>query len=164
MLQLQGQGLSYNQIIERTNRSNKVQINVSQISFWVRGLQHPLGNVNKFNSRPAPTLAYIIGVRLSDGYVYRHRYSYEFRLNSIDYEFTAETGRSLAKLLGRKEPYRPWWDKWGHRWRVKCCSVLLCRFLDQSWQNLSPYIEHCKDCIAAFLCAFFDGEGSVNGR
>lgn len=47
---------------------------------------------------------------------------------------------------------------------LKGDSILLYKFLDRPWQKLEPYIEHCKDCVAAFLRAFFDGEGSICGR
>jgi len=31
-------------------------------------------------------------------------------------------------------------------------------------EKLKPYIEHRKDCVAAFLRAFFDGERSIRKR
>lgn len=43
-------------------------------------------------------------------------------------------------------------------------SILLYKFLDQPWQRLKPYIKHCRHCVASFLKAFFDGEGSIRRR
>lgn len=164
MLQLRGEGLSWNAIIETIHRYHGIRLYSPNIRDWVHGIRGPLGNVNKFDAGPSLELAYIIGVKAGDGYLYKHEYDYLFGLNTIDYEFAAETGRCLAILLGRKEPYKPWWDRSGRRWRVLCGSTLLYSFLQQPWQKLRPYIEHCRDCVAAFLRAFFDGEGSVEPR
>lgn len=164
VLQLRRQGLSYNHIIERIHRFDGVQLNPAHISDWVRGTHTPLGNVNKFDARPTATLAYIIGVKASDGYVSKHDHDYRFELRTIDYEFAAETGRNLAWLLKPEEPYEPRWDRNKRLWCVTCCSTLLYKFLRQPWQNLKSYIEHCKNCVAAFLRGFFDGEGSIERR
>jgi len=43
-------------------------------------------------------------------------------------------------------------------------SRLLYKFLQQRLEKLKPYVEHRKDCVAAFLRAFFDGEGSIHRR
>jgi len=43
-------------------------------------------------------------------------------------------------------------------------SHLLYNFLQQPFKKLKPYIEHSNACAAAFLRAFFDGEGSIRGR
>lgn len=161
VLKLREQGLSYNRIIERIHRHNRIRLSKSRISIWVNRLQSPLGNVNKFNAKPSPELAYIVGVRLGDGYLYKHGDVYEFILNTVDYDFAAETGRCLAKLLTRKKPYQPRWDKWKPRWRVTSYSILLYQLLKGSWHNLRPYIEYCRDYVAAFLRGLFDSEGSI---
>lgn len=166
VLRLRKYGLSYNEIIERIHRSNRVRLNKSNISDWVRGKRQPLGKVIKFYARPSPQLAYVIGVKFSDGDLYckPKNYQFAFELKVIDYEFAAETGRSLARLLGRKKPYVPKWAKSQFRWRVRCSSALLYRFLQQPFENLKPLVEHCVDCVAAFLRAFYDGEGSISGK
>jgi len=33
--------------------------------------------------------------------------------------------------------------------------------LDKPLEELKPYIEHCKDCVASFLRALFDGDGCI---
>lgn len=103
-------------------------------------------------------------MKAGDGYLCKRGLSCRFELSVIDYEFAAETGRSLAKLLAKGKPYQPWWDKNHNRWHVKCGSVLLYQFLREPWEKLRPYVEHCRDCVADFLRAFFDGEGSITER
>lgn len=166
VMQLRKRELSYGEIIEIIGRSKGVKLNSSHISYWVRGVKHPLGNVNKFYAKPSSALAYILGVKASDGYVYKSAkaHNYGFELKSIDYEYNKVTGKNIAKVLRRRTPYVPWWNKDDHLWYVKCYSVLLYRFLLEPLEHTKPFIEHCKRCVAAFLKAFFDGEGSVGGR
>lgn len=161
--QLWEQGLSYNQVAERIHSTNGVQLSESQIGCWVRGDHTPLGKLNTFDAKPSPPLAYIIGVKASDGYIYNHRFDHEFALRVSDFYYTETTGQNLAKLLEQKKPYKPRWDKWNGRWHVKCSSVLLYRFLEQPLENLRPYVEHCRECAASFLGAFSDGEASIRG-
>lgn len=164
--QLSEEGLSRGQIIEKIHKLNGVRLYQSIIGFWVRGVKTPLGNINSFDAKPSPTLAYVIGAKIGDGYGYEHKssYSYQIGLRVNDYEFAAETERNLAKLLGQRTPYEPWWDKWNRQWCVLCYSVLLYRFLQQPLEKLRPYVEHCRDCVAAFIRAIFDNEGSISGR
>lgn len=166
VLQLRRQGLSYKNIIERVHESNGIRLSKSDISGWINGKHQPLGKVNKFDAKPSPTLTYIIGAKASDAWLYHNKKSryYEFELKTIDHEFAEDIGRRLAKLLGRNEPYEPWWDGNVRCWRVEGSSVLLYWFLRRPSGKLKPYVEHCKHCVAAFLKAFFDGEGSINGR
>lgn len=164
VLKLRRQELTYGQIIERIRRLHGVRLYKTQIARWVLGIHHPLGNVNKFSAEPSQALAYIIGVKAGDGWLCKKGYAQEVGLTAKDYEFAAETGRIVARLLGRRKPYRPRWDKSSLCWRVTCCSVFLYKFLNQPWQNQRPHIEHCRNCVAFFLRAFFDGEGSIRGR
>jgi len=62
----------------------------------------------------------------------------------------------------RRKPYKRRLSN--QRWVVEGGSILLFNHLDKPWQNLKPYIEHHRDCAAAFLRAFFDGEGSISKR
>lgn len=164
VLQLREQGLSYNIIIERIRRLTGVRLNPSHVSFWTRRLHQPMGGANRFAAKPSSSLAYVIGVKTSDGYLYKHGYNHLFGLGVVDREFAAETGRCLANLMEHEKPFLPWWDKYNGRWCVRCHSVLLYGFLQQTLEKLRPYIEHCEDCVAAFLRAFFDGEGSIIER
>lgn len=93
VLRLRREGLSHSQIIEVIHKGDGVRLHESRISYWIRGLQAPFGNINKFEAKPSRTLAYIIGVKASDGCAYENmkQRRYEFALNTIDYEFAAET-------------------------------------------------------------------------
>lgn len=166
VLRLRQQGLTYNAIIERIHSLSGVRLSKSHISDWVRGLHTPLGRVNKFDAKPSAELAYIIGMKASDGNIYNNKRNYHFtiELRVIDYEYAELTGRCLTELLRRREPYQPRWDENERCWRVWCRSILLYQFLRQPLDELKPYIEHCKDCVTSFLKAFFDGEGSIAGR
>lgn len=139
-------------------------LNTSLIGCWIRGTKSPLRKLNKFHTKPSPELAYVVGVKAGDGYSSKRANTCVFGLNVVDYEFAEKTGRLLARLLGRREPYRPRWDTNERRWCVRGYSILLYRFLQQPLEKLKPYIEHCKHCVAAFLRAFFDGEGSIKAR
>lgn len=161
---LREEGLSYNEIVEAIHTNQGVRITASHVSYWIRGIYNPLGNVTVFTPNPSPPFAYIIGVLLGDGWLYRNGRKYLFGLCVADYDFAAETGRQLAKLLERNEPYLPRWDNWNLRWYLHCRSILLCQALYRPWQELKPYIEHCKDCVAAFLRGFYDSEGSIDRR
>jgi len=163
---LRGQGLSYSDIIERIHRSIGVWLYRSNVSYWVRAKKEPLGRVNRFDGKPSPELAYVVGVLLSDGSLLsRNRQrDYGLWLGVKDREFAERFGRDLAKLLGRRNPYKAQWSQSKQWWVVKGYSILLFNHLDKPWHELKPYIEHRKDCVAAFLRAFFDGEGSVCER
>jgi len=164
VLQLRGQGLSYKEIIEEIHRLNRVRLDKSHISDWVRRKHEPLGGINTFNGKPSPELAGLIGTMLSDGGRFPHGSSKAFWLGVKDREYIHEFGRCLAKILGRKKPYKICWSPSKQRWVLESRSILLFNHLDKPWQNLKPYIEHRKDCTAAFLRAFFDGEGSIHKR
>lgn len=161
---LRKEGLSYRQIVETVHGVYGVWLARSQIYYWVYGRHTPLGHANKFEATPSATLAYVIGVKASDGCVYNYGYDYRFELGTIDYEFAAETGCRLATLLGREKPLLPRWDNNNSHWRVSACSILLHDFLRQPLDRLKPYIEHCRDCVAAFLRAFLDGEAGIYKR
>jgi intein-encoded DNA endonuclease-like protein len=100
-------------------------------------------------------------VILSDGYKCFDEKNYFLRLAVIDKEYAEEFGRCLARVLGKKEPYKPYWNEKLKQWIVIGYSVQLYKFLDKPLEELKIYIEHCKDCVSAFLKALFDGEGSM---
>jgi intein-encoded DNA endonuclease-like protein len=161
VIELRRQGLSHSQIQKRVYEEYGRQVSLSLISYWVNGKHHPLGNVNKFDGKSSPELAYVIGVILSDGYKCFDEKNYFLRLAVIDKEYAEEFGRCLARVLGKKEPYKPYWNEKLKQWIVIGYSVQLYKFLDKPLEELKIYIEHCKDCISAFLRALFDGEGSM---
>jgi hypothetical protein len=59
--------------------------------------------------KPSEELAYVIGVKVGDGYVYRRRRTIKgyndvvVGLKAKDREFVEEFGRCLVKVLGRRE-------------------------------------------------------------
>jgi intein-encoded DNA endonuclease-like protein len=93
-----------------------------------------------------------------------HGYNAEILLSVTDYDYAEEFSKCLAKILSRRKPYRVRRSEKRNRWIVQGSSVLLYRFLNRPWQWLKPWVEHCEECTAAFLRAFYDGEGSMSGR
>jgi intein-encoded DNA endonuclease-like protein len=164
VIELRKKGLSYTKIQKRINEKYRKQISLSRISDWINGKHKPLGKVNKFDKKPTPELAYIIGAIFGDAYKYVNVNSkgHLLRLAVSDKEFAEEFGKNLAKVLERKKSYKPFYDENLKLWMTAGCSILLYKFLNQSLKKLKPYIEYSKNCIFSFLRALFDGEGSMS--
>ena len=131
-------------------------IKISQIKNWkYRGVRPPK---IKFLPRPSSSLAYVIGTLLSDGSVVRKgNYKYVIQLKVKDYDYAIGFSKHLSKLLN-KSLMNP--RKLGDgRWEVTYYSS---GFYDwwqsQSLNSLKQYIEHCGECIRAFLRGFMDGD------
>lgn len=163
-LRLRRKGLSYRQILDAIYNMKGLRIPMTTIAKWIRGRHRPLGRVNQFSGEPSPELSYVIGTLLSDGDRCLDGYNHRLGLQVTDRDFAEAFGQCLTKVLGKEEPYAPYWSQSQQRWIVRVCSILLYTFLDRPLQELKPYIEHCPDCVAAFLRAFFDGEGCISKR
>jgi intein-encoded DNA endonuclease-like protein len=118
--------------------------------------------------KPSEELAYVIGVKVGDGYTYRRKHAIKYYnnvkigLKARDREFVEEFGRCLAKVLGRRQIRRRFRDdveKYVVEVKSKTLYELLRKPLDLD--RLKKYIEHCERCMAAFLRGFADSEGSV---
>jgi len=162
VLRLHEERLGYRRIRKIIYEKYKKQISFSRISDWINGKHKPLGNVNKFNNKSSKELMYVVGVMFSDAYKYFNGENYLLRLSVIDKEYAEALGKCLAKVLGKKEPYKPFWDKNQKRWVVGGCSILLYKFLEKPLKELKPYIEYSKETVASFLRAIFDGDGSIH--
>jgi intein-encoded DNA endonuclease-like protein len=162
VIELRKQGLKHKEIQRRIHEQYGKRLPIPTIFCWVNKKYHPLGRVNKFDGKPSPELAYINGVMLSDGCKYLDDRAYRLKLGVKDKEFAEEFGRCLAKVLGRRKPYKPHWNEYRKVWVVVGCGIQLYKFLDKSLEELKPCIEHCKECVSAFLRALFDGEGSMD--
>ncbi|MEM2209517.1 MAG: LAGLIDADG family homing endonuclease, partial [Nitrososphaerota archaeon] len=161
VIELRKQGLTYKEIQRRIYEKYGKRLPTSTIGYWINREHNPLEKVNKFDEKPSPKLNYIIGTIVGDGYKYFDNKVYRFRLGVKDYEFAEEFGKCLAKVLKRKKPYKPFWNKKLKQWIVEGYSILLYKFLDRPFEELKPYIEHSKKTISAFIRALFDGEGSM---
>jgi len=161
VVELRRQKLSYGQIQKILYKKYGKQISRPLISYWVNRKHHPLGKVNKFNNKLSPELEYINGVIFSDGCKYFNDGGYRLQLAVVDKEYAEEFGRCLAKVVGRKKPYEPYWNENLKQWVVVGSSFQLYEFLNRPLEELKPYIEHCKDCVASFLRALFDGDGCI---
>ena len=164
--------LSYKRIIDEVWGKYRIRLSKSHVSAWLRRIHSP------FNGRNIPSidllksseeLAYIIGVKLGDGYTRRVKkrvkgYNNVFLgLKVKDVEFADEFARCLAKVLGRHPP-KPFYDKKRGWYVVEVESKTLYELLKKpvNLDGLKKYIEHCEDCMAAFLRGFADSEGSVD--
>ena len=69
-------GLTYRGIIGEVWRRYGVRLSKSSISEWLRGIHNPY-NGRRIPSlellKPSEELAYVIGVKVGDGYTYRRR-------------------------------------------------------------------------------------------
>jgi intein-encoded DNA endonuclease-like protein len=164
-------GLTYRGIIKELWRRYGVRISKSSISEWLRGIHNPY-NGRRIPSlellKPSEELAYVIGVKVGDGYAYRRRRTIKgyndvwIGLNAKDKEFVEEFARCLAKVLNRRE-IRPRYRRSSGRHVVEVKSKTLYELLRKpvDLERLKKYIEHCERCVAAFLRGFADSEGSV---
>jgi intein-encoded DNA endonuclease-like protein len=167
---LRRDGLTYLEIIGWIWRRYGVRLSKSHISYWLRGIHNPY-NGRYIPSiellRPSEELAYVIGVKVGDGYVARRRRAVKsynrvrIGLKVKDREFAAEFGRCLAKVLGR-QPIKPKYSsgKYVAEVRSQTLYELLKKPVDLD--GLKKYIEHCERRMAAFLRGFIDSEGSVD--
>jgi intein-encoded DNA endonuclease-like protein len=161
VIELRRQGLTYKEIQKIIYEKYRKRLPIPTIFCWTNKKSHPLGNVNKFDEKPSPELAYVIGVILSDGYKYFDSKGYLLRLAVNDKEYAEEFGRCLAKVVGKKKPYKPFWDENRKQWTVAECSILLFKFLEKPFEKLKFYIEYSEETVASFLRAMFDGEGCI---
>jgi len=89
---------------------------------------------------------------------------YPIRETFKDKEVAEEFGKCLAKVVGRKKPYKPYWDKRLKQWVVEGGNEQLYEFLNRPLEELKPYIEYSKETIASFLRAIFDKYGDVDEK
>ncbi|MDT7878147.1 MAG: LAGLIDADG family homing endonuclease, partial [Candidatus Caldarchaeales archaeon] len=169
---LRRRGLTYRGIIGEVWRRYGVRISESSISEWLRGVHNPY-NGRRISSlellKPSEELAYVIGVKVGDGYAYRRRRTIKgynhvwIGLKAKDKEFVEEFTRCLAKVLNRRE-IRPGYRRSSGRYVVEVKSKTLYELLKKpvDLHRLKKYIEHCEKCVAAFIRGFADSEGSVD--
>jgi intein-encoded DNA endonuclease-like protein len=165
-------GLTYRGIIEEVWRRYGVRVSKSHISYWLRGVHSPY-NGRRIPSlellKPSEELAYVIGVKVGDGYTYRRRRTLRgyndvvVGLKAGNREFVEEFGRCLAKGLGRKQIRPRFRDDVG-KYVVEVRSRTLYELLKKpvDLERLKKYIEHCERCVAAFIRGFADSEGCAN--
>jgi len=169
---LRRDGLTYKEIIDEVWRRYGVKISKSSVSEWLNGIHSP------YNGRyipsieflePSEELAYIIGVKIGDGYASRRKRVIKgynrvrIGLEVKDREFATEFGWCLAKVLGRR-PINPRYRNDVGKYIIEVRSQTLYELLKKpvDLDRLKPYIEHCERCMAAFLRGFADSEGCVN--
>jgi intein-encoded DNA endonuclease-like protein len=116
-----------------------------------------------FVPKPSPELAYVIGVETGDAFlnVKKKTYQYRIRLRAVDKEFVEAFNQAVSKVLGCP-PHKLWKGKHERETLVEFGSYFLHKSLSQDFQELKPFVEFDKSCVAAFLRGFFDSEGSVS--
>jgi intein-encoded DNA endonuclease-like protein len=164
VIELRRQRLKHKEIQEKIYKKHRKRLPISTIKDWINRKHNPFGKVNKFNEEPSPKLEYIIGTMFTDGYKYidKKKPQYFIRLEAKDKEFAEKFAECLTKVLGRKKPYKPFFDRKRKRWIVIGCSVLLFKFLNRTLKELKTIIEYDEKCVSAFLQALFDSEGSIH--
>jgi intein-encoded DNA endonuclease-like protein len=169
---LRRDGLTYKEIIDEVWRRYGVKISKSSVSEWLNGIHNP------YNGRyipsieflePCEELAYVVGVKIGDGYATRRRRTVKsynrvrIGLKVKDREFAEEFGRCLVEVLGRR-PIKPRYRNDVGKYVVEVYSQTLYELLKKpvELERLKKYIEHCERCVAAFIRGFADSEGSVS--
>lgn len=154
--------LSYGKIISEIKELHNVTLSKGTISGWVIGTNTPFNAGHIFDLKPTPELAYTIGVKTGDASlnVKARSYQYRIRLQAIDREFVEAFNQAVAKVLGCA-PHRLWKGDTAREIHVEFGSYLLHKFLQRPLKDLALFIEHDKQCVAAFVRGFFDSEGSV---
>ena len=161
-LKLRRDSYTLRQIADSIEREHSYRLSEATISSWTRGINAPNRAGHVFIPKPSPDLAYVIGVETGDGFlnVKRKTYQYRIRLRAVDREFVEAFNQAVSKVLGCP-PHRLWKGN-ENETEVEFGSYLLHKFLLQDVQQLREFIEHDKECVAAFLRGFFDSEGSVD--
>jgi len=167
VIELRQQGLSYSKINDVIEQEYGVSPPISTISYWTRGLRNPykgryIPSLDLL--KPSEELAYVIGVKLGDGCVWKKGYEeYAIGLKAKDKEFVDKFATCLAKVLGRK-PIKVRYDKSSGRYVAEVISKTLYELLRKpiDINRIRKYVEHCPRCIVAFLRGLFDSEGHVD--
>jgi len=171
---LRKNGLTYGRIIDEVWRKYGIKLSKSNVSYWTRGIHSPY-NGRRIPSidllRPSEELAYVIGVKLGDGYTTRRRCavksynSVKIGLKVKDSEFAVEFARCLTTVLGRR-PLKPRYRESSGRYEVEVRSQTLYELLKKPVEldRLKKYIAHYRECTAAFIRGFADSEGSIGNR
>lgn len=162
--------------------AKRLKIGLSTVKDWVAGRCSPYGpeppaglpapRPTKHRPRitelvPSPELAYVIGAVLGDGTAtHDGNYGKVIALKAKDEEFVREFARCLTKVLGRENPVKVRFWKTCGLFVARARSAALYRLLRKpaDIDKLRSYIEHCDDCVAAFLRGFFDSEGTISGH
>jgi intein-encoded DNA endonuclease-like protein len=172
VISLRKSGLAYKRIIDEIWKRYGVRLSKSNISCWIRGLHTPYKG-RRIPSiellKPSEWLAYVIGVRLGDGYTREVKkrvkgYNHVFLgLKANDVEFAEMFAASVANVLDRHPP-KPIYDEKRRWYMVEVESRTLYELLKKpvDLNRLKKHIEHCERCTAAFLRGFADSEGSVS--
>jgi intein-encoded DNA endonuclease-like protein len=153
----------YSRIIEEVEKSAGETLSKSTISEWVRRRHNPLGRTRRFDGKPSPELAYIIGVVAGDGSLNVRKNTYRVRLQAIDLDFVKEFERCLRCVL-KTPPHNIWRGARRREYHVDVASFQLHQFLRTKAADLKEYVEHDEECVSAFLRGFFDSEGCVSAQ
>lgn len=172
VLQLRQEGLTHRKIQTKIAEELGVSISLSMISCWIRGVHtpfrdgcgRPAEDQRLRRVRPCPELAYVIGAVLGDGYThYQGPHHYAVVLAVKDRDFAEEFSRCAAVALCRDKPRRPYWNDYMNLWYVNPCSKQLYMLLKgKDIDKVRPFIEHCSDCVHAFIRGLADAEGWVD--
>ncbi len=160
-------GLSHSQIIKMVQEKYNEKLSRSHISWWLRGIHSPYGNVLIMfdDIKPSKELAFIIGDVAGDGYTYvrKKTYDYVIGLKCKDVEHAMEFTRCLETITGSKPCIGKGKDD---RYVVEGCSKTLYELLKKPLdiEKLRQYIEYSVETMTAFLRAFLGSEGCIDKR
>lgn len=161
-------GWGYKKIAKELQRRYAVLVPKSTVYFWISRRSNPIGHWNVFDLVASKELAYVIGVKMGDGFrtTYKPQYQEDIRLMVRDKDFAEHFNLTVAKVLGKERPNKirvvRRKDKDGAVYfHARYGSIQLGQILDRDLRGLRQFIEAHP---AHFLRGFFDSEGSASAN
>ncbi|PCN49862.1 hypothetical protein B6U99_07515 [Candidatus Geothermarchaeota archaeon ex4572_27] len=154
--ELRKQGLSYNEVAEAMRREVGFRPSKNMLSYWLRGIYTPLGNLSVFDVHQ-PEVGLVMGLILSDGseYQYYHRctaHAIGELINSD--EGLLEMFRGACRKLGLSV-----YTRLKHKcWRAQTSSTLLYLLLKRFDEFI---IKAPADVQWTFIRGLWLGDGHV---
>jgi hypothetical protein len=131
------------EIFERL-QSIGLPINYDTILSWVNQIRNPAKKLNLVKHFDG-NLVELVGMTIGDGTWRRilKGESYEsgrVRYASNDFELVTKAGQLVAAVMGRRNPYRPYWSKTNRVYLVECGSKQLVEILYDAMNSLENLI------------------------
>lgn len=153
---------SYKKIAKELREVYNIRVSPGQVCNWIKGRYNPLRRCGRIND--CPELGYVIAAWLGDGSlaIDNKEFKHIVKLNSKDIEFVQEWGKSLAKVTGIPNPYKPKWDKYNKRWEISVSNIILWMILTIAKENPWLVYSILEKYPESACRGWFDAEGGVN--
>jgi intein-encoded DNA endonuclease-like protein len=158
-VEMHQRGIRPVEIWENLHR-NGFQIKYDTVLSWINGERDPTRKLNIVHDWGG-NLVELIGLVSGDGStskIMKGKSYFSGRIGyaSIDRELSLRVGVLMAKVLGRKKPYRPYWSEATGVFLVESRSKELCEIIQGGLASLRSLI---LDYPRRFLRGIYDAEG-----